>query len=250
MDLPLARAVAPQLEFVTSTGSTNADLASRGTEHFAVLATSHQTSGRGRLGRSWVSPPRAALAVSVLLKPDSLPPPSAGWLPLLAGVAMARAVAPLVPGREVGVKWPNDVLVQGRKVSGILSELVPGGAVVVGAGLNVALTKEQLPTGTSTSLVLEGASPDGLLDRALAGYLQELRELYDAFAETWDARELREAVREMCSTLGRPVVVQLPGGDELRGVAEDIDGEGRLMVRAPSGSTAVAAGDVVHATLA
>lgn len=249
MDLPLARAVAPHLEFVTSTGSTNADLTARPATHFAVLATSHQTAGRGRLGRSWVSPPRSALAVSVLLKPDSLPLPSAGWLPLLAGVAMARAVQPLVPGREVGVKWPNDVLVEGRKVSGILSELVPGGGVVVGAGLNVALTKEQLPTEASTSLVLEGASPDGLLDRALAGYLTQLRELYDGFAATWDARELRDAVRAACESIGRNVVVLLPAGDELRGVAEDIDGDGRLVVR-NKGLTAVAAGDVVHATLA
>lgn len=238
MELRHSRAIAPQLEMLNEVGSTNAELAARAATgalaDFAVLLTRNQTAGRGRLGRTWTAPPDAALAVSVFLAGEA-----SGWLPLLAGLAMQRSVASLVPG-AVGLKWPNDVQVEGLKVAGLLAELVSGG-VIVGAGLNLTMTLEQLPTSTSTSLTLQGADPVDLLDRALARYLRELREL-----RTMDAAALRIAVTAACSTLGRTVRVELPGGAELRGTAVRLDEDGRLVVRTETGERAVAAGDVTH----
>ena len=241
MDLPRSRAVAPALEVLDEIGSTNAELAARvEPDEFTVLVTTNQTTGRGRLDRSWVAPAGTSLAVSVLL-----PRPAAaglGWVPLLAGLAMRRAVASLVHG-PVALKWPNDVQVGGRKISGILAELVSGG-VVVGAGLNLTMTHDQLPTPTATSLTLEGAHPSELADRALAAYLLELRSL--ATLLSTDAPALRAAVADGCDTLGRQVRVELPGGDELRGTAIRLDELGRLVVLTTSGEALVAAGDITH----
>ena len=231
---------------LAETGSTNAVLVARaaaGSEHdFSVVATTNQTAGRGRLGRTWVAPPGRTLAVSVLLAPGVLEPARLGWLPLLAGLAMTRAVTSLVPA-AVALKWPNDVQVEGLKVSGLLAELVPGAGVVVGAGLNLTMTEAELPTPVSTSLTLAGASADDIVDRALAAYLTQLRDLYiDFVADGLDATRLRSAVKDACSTLGRRVRVELPGAEDLVGIAEDIDESGRLVVA----GRPVAAGDVTH----
>src|SRR5690606_15146102 len=110
-----------------------------------------------------------------------------GWIPLLAGLAMTRAVRALLAGGSratadsVVLKWPNDVLIDGAKVSGILAELLPDGAgVVVGAGLNLSIPREELPVPTATSLTLAGVLEQaGLADAALAGYLGELRPLWE-----------------------------------------------------------------------
>lgn len=258
MHLPLSRAVAEHLELLPEIGSTNTELAARAARsplpNFSVLATTTQTAGKGRLGRTWVAPPGKMIAVSVLLTfPDELAgkPDFAdrlGWLPLLAGLAMTRAVASLVDGSVVSLKWPNDVHIDGLKVSGLLAELVPG-AVVLGAGLNLSMTADELPTPTSTSLTLHGAPEDGIVDAALAAYLGELLHLSTAFADAgFDAElGLRAEVTAACSTLGREVRVQLPGGDDLYGTATGIDGLGRLVVTtARDGVHAVAAGDVTH----
>lgn len=243
MTLPLSRAIAPDLELVPEIGSTNAELAARASRgaqpNFAVLVTTDQTAGRGRLGRQWVAPRDTTLAVSVLLHRDA---GDLGWIPLLAGVAMRRAVSGLVSA-PVTLKWPNDVQVSGLKVSGLLAELVPGG-VVVGAGLNLTMTAEQLPTPTATSLTLQGADADGLLDRALAAYLGELRRLFAMLDR--DAPALRTAVAEACDTIGRSVRVELPGGGELLGVARRLDEQGRLVVAADGIEHAIAAGDITH----
>jgi BirA family biotin operon repressor/biotin-[acetyl-CoA-carboxylase] ligase len=247
MDLPLSRAVAPHLEFVPESESTNAELAARasGAGDFTVLATTSQTAGKGRLGRTWVAPPGRTIAVSVLLRPSGLTGDDLGWLPLLAGLAMRRGVASLVDGHPVTLKWPNDVQLDGLKVSGVLAELVPpGDTVVVGAGLNLTMTEAELPTPVSTSLTLNGVPADGLVDRALAAYLGELRRLYDPF----DLPALRAAVAAECSTIGHAVRVDLPSGDDLFGTAVGIDEHGRLIVRAQPDARLVpiAAGDVTH----
>jgi BirA family biotin operon repressor/biotin-[acetyl-CoA-carboxylase] ligase len=246
MRLPLSRAVAEHLDVLDEAGSTNGVLvgrASAGSEtDFSVVVTTNQTAGRGRLGRTWVAPPGTTIAVSVLLAPPGVEAARLGWVPLLAGLAMTRAVASLVDA-PVALKWPNDVQVNGLKVSGLLAELVPGVGVVVGAGLNLTMTAEQLPTPTSTSLTLVGASADDLVDRSLAAYLVALRDLYiDFVAAGLDATELRTAVKAACATLGRQVRVELPGTDDLVGLAEDIDESGRLVVD----GYPVAAGDVTH----
>lgn len=221
---------------------------------FSVLATADQTAGRGRLGRVWSAPSGGALAVSVFLRHQGpVQPQQLGWLPLLAGVAMVRAVRALgVAG--AGVKWPNDVLVDGLKLSGILTELTPEG-VVVGAGLNLSLSQVELPVPTATSLVLQGVPTDAaLIDRALASYLRELRGLVQHWREVTAAAELRPLVEAELQTLGRAVRVDRPGRAALVGSAEGLDDDGRLKVRALladsgepiSSVTAVAAGDITH----
>jgi BirA family biotin operon repressor/biotin-[acetyl-CoA-carboxylase] ligase len=263
MELPLSRAIAPDLDWLDSAGSTNDELVARaaGTRDLAVLLTTDQRAGRGRLGRQWVAPRGTALAVSVLLRPtlpggEPLGLEHYGWLPLIAGVAMARAVASIVPSGDerVGLKWPNDVQVDGAKISGLLGELLPtGDGVVMGAGLNLGMTRDQLPIPTATSLVLTGAalSGDALTDAALSAYLGALGELYTDFVRVGgdaDGSGVREQVLDWCTTLGQEVRVQLPGGDDLLGTATDVDRAGRLLVRRSldGHSQAVAAGDVTH----
>lgn len=243
------------------TGSTNDELveraASGGEPEFAVVLTTSQTSGRGRLGRVWVAPPGKTLAVSVLLRPRlggdvGLGLEHFGWLPLLTGIAMTRAVASLVSGHRVSLKWPNDVLIDGEKVAGILAELLPSGdAVVMGVGVNLSFERSELPTPTSTSLLLAGAtlSGDELVDAVVSRYLDELKTLYRAFlAGGADPDAARLQLRELCSTLGQQVKVLLPGDEVLFGVAKDVDETGRLVIERESDGAlqAVAAGDVTH----
>jgi BirA family transcriptional regulator, biotin operon repressor / biotin---[acetyl-CoA-carboxylase] ligase len=134
------------VEVVDRTGSTNADLLARalgGAPEGVLLAAEEQSAGRGRMGRAWVSPPRAALTFSLLVRPAAVPPARRGWLPLLAGVAVATAVT-AVTGVQTRLKWPNDVLTGPAKLAGILAEAI-GDAVVVGVGLNVATEPGELP---------------------------------------------------------------------------------------------------------
>ena len=259
MRLPSAEKEASRLLVLDETGSTNDVLvaAAAGEPHFSVVVTGSQTAGRGRLGRQWVAPRGASLSVSVLLRPVlpsgvPLPLEHFGWLPLIAGVAMCRAVAPLVPG-AVGLKWPNDVQIEGLKVCGLLAELVPAGdAVVMGSGVNLSLTRDELPTATSTSLALSGAAltGDDLADAVLSAYLRQLGSLCADFVR--DGADVESSgilgiVTELCTTLGQEVRVELPGGSDLMGTATGIDRHGRLVVRTSDGQlSAVAAGDVTH----
>jgi BirA family biotin operon repressor/biotin-[acetyl-CoA-carboxylase] ligase len=231
-----------------STGSTNADvavLAREGTPEGAARATDHQLAGRGRLARSWTSPPRAGIAVSVLLRPVSVARERWTWLPLIAGVAVAGAVDRA--GVSAGLKWPNDVLVDGAKIGGILLENVGGAtdAVVVGIGLNVTGTASELPPG-ATSLALAGARD---LDRVsiLAGLLGGLADAYQNWCRgAGDPGVVRAAYLSRCVTTGREVRVELPGGQSVRGVARTVDLDGRLVVEAADATVALSAGDVVH----
>ncbi|MEX1078626.1 MAG: biotin--[acetyl-CoA-carboxylase] ligase [Homoserinimonas sp.] len=256
MPLPLSTARAARLEFLEECGSTNTELMIRAADawpDFSVVATASQTAGRGRLDRVWVAPPGQALAVSVLLRP-SFSLEGYGWLPLIAGLAMARAVGRQLPADvRVSIKWPNDVQVNGLKVSGLLAELLPtADGVVVGAGLNLTIPADGLPTPNSTSLMLQGAPvDDALLDRVLAAYLDELRQLYTGFAEhdgNAEASGIRHLVQQQCSTVGEQVRVELPGGQTRFGRASGIDELGRLSYTdgADGSVQAVAAGDVTH----
>jgi len=256
MHLPRTEAVAPHLEFLSEIGSTNVELVARASTgnqpDFAVVATTNQTAGKGRLGRVWEAPRGKTIAVSVLLKPGPAPQDALGWLPLLAGLAMTRAVNALVTEHAVSLKWPNDVQIDGLKVAGILTELVPAqGAVVIGAGLNLTMTSDELPTPVSTSLTLNGTAADDIVDIALSTYLAALGELYRRFAASGlDAvgSGLAADVSRACGTIGRNVKVELPDGSQLFGVAEAIDDLGRLLVRsiADDRLAPVAAGDVTH----
>lgn len=246
------------------TGSTNADLvaaARAGQPAGAVLLAESQTAGRGRAGRSWASPPRAGLALSVLLDPRPLPAHRWGWVPLLAGLAAAEAVEE-VTGVVLGLKWPNDLLAGPAKVGGVLAERVeaPGGAlVVVGIGLNVSLTGPELaaavPPGASVppgSLLLAGASS---LDRA-ALVVATLRRLARWLAELAPVRGqggvpalLRAAYLARSVTVGEHVEVHGPAAAAapLRGRASGIDADGALLVdTADDGTVTVSAGDVLR----
>ncbi len=240
------------VEVVASTGSTNADLLARGGPEGQVLVAEEQTAGRGRLGRSWTSVPGASLTFSVLLRPSSVPLARRGWLSLLTGGAVASAVRSAA-GVSAELKWPNDVLVGGRKLAGILAEQsTDGSAVVVGVGLNVAAPPDALPlspTGLpATSLLVEGA--DIAREPLLTEVLHHLERWYQAFRSDPDPARtgLLDVYRSLCGTLGRSVRVELPVGRVLTGVAEDIDTGGRLLVRADSEATVtpVSAGDVIH----
>jgi BirA family transcriptional regulator, biotin operon repressor / biotin---[acetyl-CoA-carboxylase] ligase len=260
MKLPMSAREASSLEILAETGSTNDVLVAAAADRaeFATVVTGNQTAGRGRLGREWIAPPDQSLAASVLLRPvlpagEPLSLEHFGWLPLLAGLAMVRAIEPLVSG-AVGLKWPNDVQVSGLKVCGILAELLPAGdAVVIGTGVNLSLSEKDLPTPTSTSLAISGATITGdeLADTVLSRYLATLRTVYREFLTVGadvDASGTREAIIDVCTTLGKSVRVMLPAGEELVGAATDIDRHGRLVVRSSANGRerAVAAGDVTH----
>jgi len=235
------------VEVVESAPSTNALVAERaraGAAEGLVVVAEHQTSGRGRLDRSWETPPRAALTFSVLLRPR-VAPTEWPWLPLMTGYAVARALREA--GFAAGVKWPNDVLIGDGKVAGILVERVDtptGPAAIVGVGINVGTTREELPIEAATSLAIEaGAAPDRT--DILLWVLGALREEYDAW-EAGGAATLHAAYLRSCVTVGRDVQVALPGGGALTGRATGIDPGGRLTVNGPDGEVAVGAGDVVH----
>ena len=149
------------VDVVASTGSTNADLARQSREGAPtgrVLVSGHQSAGRGRLARRWEAPPDTSVACSVLVAPRR-PMPEWGWLPLLVGMAVADGVR-AATGLDARLKWPNDVLVNERKLCGILCESVGDldhPRAVLGFGLNVALRADQLPVPTATSTRLEGS---------------------------------------------------------------------------------------------
>ena len=212
-----------------------------------VLVAEHQVDGRGRLGRTWVTPARSALTFSVSLRPS--PPPSTwGWLPLLAGVAVRDAVVSAT-GLPAGLKWPNDLLVGAElgKAAGILVQAAAD-VLVIGIGINVSTTADELPVPTAISLELAGAAPverSGLL-------LHVLTELGARYVG-WQAADgdagacgLAVAYRDRCLTIGQQVVVTAIGRPPLAGIAADIDRDGRLVLDVDSRREAVAAGDVDH----
>lgn len=270
----------PNFSHVETTGSTNTDLIQGAADgsipghsdlpDFAVRVADFQTAGRGRSGRAWLAPAGSSLFVSVLLKPEpAIAADAFSWLPLMAGLAMSRAVKRILPGDvAVGVKWPNDVLISSEseaakdfgghlKVSGVLSELLPDlSGVVVGAGLNITQGRDELPVETATSIRLalaEAGSAVGTPSRAdlLASYLDELQALYRPFVAAGgdaSASGLRDAVMQNCLTLDRRVRVILPDSSERLGVAKGIDFSGRLQVLFDHEDAvrAVAAGDIMH----
>ena len=223
-------------------GSTNAAAAELA-QPWRVVVADHQSAGRGRLGRSWEAPPGTSIAVSVLVP---APAHGIGWVPLLTGLAVARA-AHEVAGVHAAVKWPNDGLVEEddwRKVCGVLCEVHPAG-VVVGFGVNVTQTREELPVENATSLALCGA-PEVRREDLVAACLRHLAVLHSDLMAGGPALEAaRAAYRSACRTIG--MVVDLNTGSATHRLpAVGVDDEGRLVVHGDAGEYAVAAGDVVH----
>jgi BirA family biotin operon repressor/biotin-[acetyl-CoA-carboxylase] ligase len=267
------------VEVEDRTGSTNADLLARalaGAPEGVVLAAEEQSAGRGRMGRTWVSPPRAALTFSLLVRPAAVPPARRGWLPLLTGVAVASAVT-TVTGVQARLKWPNDVLAGPAKLGGILAEAT-GDAIVVGVGLNVSAEPGELPPPgpgalAATSLRIAVSAAPGTAVSAAPGtaasaapgtaasaaperepLLIAILDGFERWYQAWrqadgdpDRCGLRDEYTELSGTIGRRVRAELPGGQVVSGLAVGVDPDGRLLVRAPSGTVVpVAAGDVVH----
>lgn len=233
----LARALLPdgwRVEVVAEAASTNALVAERaraGEAPGLVVVAEHQTAGRGRQDRTWESPARAGLTFSVLVARQE----PVTWMPLLTGLAVARALREQT-GLDAVLKWPNDVLVDGRKLCGLLAEAVTGPAgpgVVLGIGLNVTTRRDELPRPDATSLLLEGSTTTDR-DPVLRSVLRALRQVL--------AEPAQDGYRALCSTLGREVTLELPGGASAQGLAEDVDADGRLVVA----GVAHAAGDVTH----
>jgi BirA family biotin operon repressor/biotin-[acetyl-CoA-carboxylase] ligase len=231
---------------IDSTNSYLRDQARQDAPEGLVAVAEHQTAGRGRLDRRWESPPGANLLLSVLLRPEC----EAGDVHLCTGaVALAAADACYgVAGVEPVLKWPNDLLVGGAKLAGVLAEAEFDGprlaAVVVGIGINVAWPGPVEAGGTCLDDEGGAAQPVDkavLLERLLEG-LSARRPLLDDEA---GRRALADEVRARCATLGQRVRVDLPHG-ELTGVASAIDDDGRLVVETASGQRVVSAGDVVH----
>lgn len=237
------------VEIVEEAGSTNALLAARareGADAGLVIVAEHQTSGRGRLDRSWEVPPRAALTFSLLVRPE-VEPASWPWLPLLTGYAVHAALDDRADG--IGLKWPNDIVVETvdgpLKLAGILVERVDtpsGPAAVLGVGINVHQAPEELPIEAATSLeqLVEGV-PDRT--EVLSTVLSSLDALLPLIEDT-DA--LRRAYAGECVTIGKAVRVDVPAGEPLTGTAVDIDAGGRLVVDTGAGEVPVGAGDVIH----
>lgn len=242
-----------ELTVVEVTGSTNADVADaarRGAAEGMVRLAEEQTAGRGRLDRDWSAPKRSGLTFSVLLRPSQVPAALRGWLPLLAGLAVAEALEENAPAAGVGLKWPNDILAGERKLGGILAEVV-GEAVVVGIGVNVSLHERELPVPTATSLALVGAGTDREI--LLCAMLHRLAGRYRDWCAAGgdpDAAGIRAAYVTRCRTLGRQVRILRPAGADLAGEAIAIDPLGQLVVRTIAGNGGgeeiIGAGDVIH----
>lgn len=252
---PLAR-----LEAVTSTGSTNDDLADAAASWPTpgLLLADYQRGGHGRVGRTWAAPPGTAVLASMLMRPQ-VPVTTLGWLPLLAGLAVVRAVRRA--GVDAVLKWPNDVLVtpaEGgraedlpgwgslRKVAGILARVTPAG-VVLGWGINVSQSEVQLPVETATSLTLAGARTDRA--EILADVVETLCELlarWEAFDGDARAGGLADECVAVCATIGALVRVDLADARVLTGQAIGLADDAALVVRAGERRMVVHAGDVVH----
>ena len=223
-------------EVTDSTNATALAMAAAGTPEWTLVAAGHQTAGRGRQGRAWVDRPGAALMCSLVLRP-SWTPDRLGLMSLAAGVAMAEAASE-ASGKAVRCKWPNDLLVDGSKVGGILgeAEIVEGRIrhVVVGIGVNL-----DAPEG------VEGAGAIGTVEEEalLTGFLERFRPLVEGSLE-----KIVDRWRAVSHTLGRTIEGTTVDGNAVRGVAADLDDTGALLIdtEEPRGRVRVAFGEVQH----
>lgn len=223
------------------TGSTNATaraMAEDGAPEWSLVAAGHQTEGRGRTGRTWEDMPGESLLVSVVLRP-TLPPPRAGLLALLAGAEMALAIRD-VSGKKVVCKWPNDLLLDDRKVGGILleSSIVEGRLryAILGVGVN-----RSAPPG------VEGAGGVGPVNlRSLLGaFLERFVRVYGAGEPSWEERVKNEWL-PVSETVGRLVEATTTDGSVVRGRASGIDDFGGLRLSVDTGELTVAFGEIRH----
>jgi BirA family biotin operon repressor/biotin-[acetyl-CoA-carboxylase] ligase len=230
-----------RVSVVEVTGSTQDDLSQSvkkdATLSGSVLIANFQSSGRGRLDRTFSAPPSSALTLSFYLTPH-LDRAEWSFLPLLTGLSAITSLKKLDSDLRVSLKWPNDLLVNGRKLGGILAEATTDG-VVIGIGVNVAMAQDQLPIKDATSLLLEDFAS---LDRNLIAV--ELLNAFHDLYERWQAGEdMRHLYRENCETLGLTIAAKSPDGSTATGKATDISRTGELILES---GLRVSVGDIVH----
>ena len=239
VNLEKSLSVDPRLEYLATIDSTNLELARRleaesKPDLFAIVAA-EQTAGRGRLDRSWVSEPNTSISLSVLLRPE--PHIERGLIPLFVGSQVAKALSELT-GAHAGVKWPNDVLIAERKISGVLAELSEHG-VIAGVGIN--LQRQQAAPETSCAI---SDFADKSFDEVLAAVLSSLRSGWQGWLEAGNLSALSE-IRKWSVTVGSQVRATLPSGEVLEGKALAIEDDGRLRISGDQ-SHLVSAADVWH----
>lgn len=224
-------------EETTSTNDVVEKLARDGVKEGVVVFAESQTKGRGRLGRKWMSPPRKGLWFSILLRPE-LRPQETTQLTVAAATALRRAIISRT-GLQPEIKWPNDILISGKKVAGILTELNAEldrvKHVILGVGVDVNLSAAELPAELrkiATSLRIE--SGETVSRPELAADI--LRELDCDYARICSGQfaALADEWEKNCATIGRGVVVHT-GGRQMRGRAESLDDDGALLLRTEHG---------------
>jgi BirA family biotin operon repressor/biotin-[acetyl-CoA-carboxylase] ligase len=223
-------------EVTGSTNETALAMAAAGAPEWTLVAAGHQTAGRGRLGRAWEDVPGRAVLLSVILRPVGLSGERAGVIPLLAGVAMTLAIR-RVTGLEARCKWPNDLLVEGGKVGGVLVESRVSqdrvSHAVIGAGVNL-----DVPAVTERASGLGDADAVALV----ASFLRELRARYAAPGWDLDTQEYKE----LCATIGREVEAVGLDGHRVVGRAIGVSVDGALLLETKEGPASVASGEVMH----
>ena len=243
------RILGSEIHYYSEIGSTNDEAkkcAVAGCPEGTLVITETQQGGRGRLSRGWFSPIAKGIWLSVVLRPP-FPPQEAPKCTLMAAVALNRAIRE-VAGIPCGIKWPNDILCNGRKLVGILTEMSAEmdaiNHIVIGTGINVNIAADEIPPELkeiATSILVEKGAPVSRLD-LLIRVLECLEELYLAVKESGFEAVLTAWRRESI-TLGRMVNVIAPD-KSYQGKAVDIDGDGALMVETEQGMERVLAGDV------
>ena len=229
-----------RVSVVELTESTQDDLTQRAQESKAqqgdVLVANFQSKGRGRLDRTFSAPPGSALLFSLYVEPKR-ERESWGILTLIAGISICDLLNTLLD-KPVTLKWPNDLLIGEKKVSGLIAQATPKG-VVIGVGINVAMSQEQLPISTATSLLLEGSAHldrNEICARALLA-LEENLKRFDA------GEDFVELYTQLSSTVGKQVRVELPGGRVIESMAQGVDPTGALIL---ADGSHISVGDVIH----
>jgi BirA family biotin operon repressor/biotin-[acetyl-CoA-carboxylase] ligase len=229
-----------RVSVVDLTASTQSDLAELVNSSVAksgeVIAAEFQSNGRGRLDRTFEAPPQSALLFSFYIAPKRA---RSDWsfISFLAALAMREVITENLV-ENTSLKWPNDILIGDKKVAGLLAQQI-GDGVIIGIGLNVAMGADELPVPTATSLALAGSNN---LDRnlLLSGFLNRFADIF----KEWDSgRDFLEKYRQVSSTLGRQVRVEVLGRDSIEAEAVAISAQGALIL---SDGTEVNVGDVVH----
>ena len=226
-------------EVTESTNSTAMKLAYEGAEEWTLVVAGHQTGGRGRLGRTWISEPGQALLFSVVLRPE-LDAAQSGLMTLLAGAAMAEA-ARVSCAVKVTCKWPNDLMVGDGKTGGILAESAASDGrldhVVLGVGMNVGRAPADVPGAAS----LSGGDPSVLL----SAFLWCFKHLYHPTDPDFAPKTI-DACRAVSATIGRKVRAQTLDGRAIEGVAIDLDERGNLLVDSSGTQETVGFGEIAH----